>query len=107
MDIRRLTTREPELSHDHALVVVEDEREGGDDEREYRDDERGSGEEREPIPADDCEALIDDPNDELVEEVEENDVGGIQVEEQASEVLSTHFGDITTWITRWLMLCFL
>ncbi|KAG2262118.1 hypothetical protein Bca52824_069197 [Brassica carinata] len=65
------------------------------------------GEEREPIPADDCEALIDDPNDELVEEVEENDVGGIQVEEQASEVLSTHFGDITTWITRWLMLCFL
>lgn len=84
---KRLDTRRPMTSEPEPATVVVDEHEGG---REH-----------ETIPGDDCEAVIDDPGDELVEEVEDNDVGeeedesrGIRVEEQTCVVLSTHIGDI-------------
>ena len=58
--------------------------------------ENADREEHERVPGDDCEAIVDDSDDELVEQVEENDVeeeaGGIRVEEEACEVLSTHCG---------------
>lgn len=78
-------TNEPEPAHDPTSVVVENEGDGG--------------EEHETIPSDDCEAIIDDPGDEEVEdndigEEEEDEVLGIRVEEQTCEVLSTHIGDI-------------
>lgn len=84
---KRLDTRRPMTSEPEPATVVVDEHEGV---REH-----------ETIPGDDCEAVIDDPGDELVEEVEDNDVGeeedesrGIRVEEQTCVVLSTHIGDI-------------
>lgn len=60
----------------------------------------GHKEQREPVPGDDCEGIVDDSDDKLIKEVEENvveeeEVGGIQIEEEVCEVLSTQLGDIT------------
>ena len=88
--VRRSKPREPE--HEPPLVVESNavERNGAQD---------ADREERERVPGDDCEAIVDDSDDELVEQAEENDVEeeeacGIRVEEEACEVLPTHFGDV-------------
>ncbi|KAL0681525.1 hypothetical protein Bca4012_048372 [Brassica carinata] len=65
------------------------------------------------IPGDDCETIADDPADEVeeetneveeeeekekerteVEEEEENEEEGVRIDEDACEVLSSHFGDV-------------
>ncbi|KAF2560755.1 hypothetical protein F2Q70_00014625 [Brassica cretica] len=60
------------------------------------------------IPGDDCETIADDPPDEVEEETneveeeeesneveeEENEEEGVRIDEEACEVLSSHFGDV-------------
>ncbi|XP_048604967.1 uncharacterized protein LOC111211463 [Brassica napus] len=57
------------------------------------------GDECEPVPGDDCEAIVDDPGDEIEEyenEVSEEEGCGVQTEEEACEVFSSHFGDVAS-----------
>ena len=83
----------PREHEDESPVVVEN------NDMERNEVEDVNREERERVPGDDCEAIVDDSDDELVEQAEENDVEeeetcGIRVEEEACEVLPTHFGDV-------------
>ena len=53
----------------------------------------------EPVPGDDCEAIVDDPGDEIEEyenEVSEEKGCGVQTEEEACEVFSSYFGDVAS-----------
>lgn len=82
MHVLRLKAREPEPPH----VVESNEMEGHKEEHEL-------------VTGDDCEAVVDDSDNELVEEIEEYDVeneevGSVGIEEEICKVLSTHFGDI-------------
>ena len=51
------------------------------------------------VPGDDCEAIVDDPGGEIEEyenEVSEEEGCGVQTEEEACEVFSSHFGDVAS-----------